>query len=189
MSEKLSFVVILLFVLFIGTLRQADAAGSFSILYGSKSLNESDWEPVDSQSGLGFGFEVVNPGSPTSFVFTYLSTDDSAFDSYYGIMLNGETTEILLGIRRYLTPDKNRFFIEGGLASIKAEFGGFKGSVSASESDSATGYWVGFGMDFPVDRQFSVGLLGRISDADVKLFNVEGEAGGTTLGFFGAYHF
>ena len=75
------------------------------------------------------------------------------------------------------------------MASISAEFEGKVGLVSVSDSDSAIGFWIGTGVDLMLTDTFSVGLLARLSRANVELFDTSGKAGGTHIGIFAAYHF
>lgn len=163
------------------------AASNISIMYGNKSLDKGDWEPVESQTEFGLGFEYQKPEWPAALVVTYLSSEDS--ETISGIKLTGETTELGIGARKYLVEDRARFFVEGGLANISADVSVSAFGVTVSESDSTIGFWLGAGMDFMVGDAFSIGFLGRLSNASVTLFGVDAEAGGTHLGVFAAYHF
>lgn len=170
----------------------AYAAGSITVLYGQKALNKNDWEPVESQSEVGFGIEIQELNWPVALVASYLKSDDSstAVDPDFGVVgITGETTELGIGARKYLGDDKTRLFIEGGLASVSAEMGAKLFGVSVSDSGSAIGYWLGGGVDVMLNDAWSVGVLGRISGAEVSLFGADGEAGGVHFNAFASYHF
>jgi len=180
-------------VILLGTLVSGTyAAGNVSLMFGNKSLDKDDWEPTDSQTELGLGFELQKPEWPAAVVVSYLSAEDSATVTDVGLdlKLTLKTTELGVGARKYLTKDSARFFVEGGLASISADTKVGVLGISVSFSDSAIGFWVGTGVDIPVADALSLGLLARISRASVSpggIGNVE--AGGTHLGAFVAYHF
>lgn len=169
------------------------AAGTVSLMYGGKSLDKSDWEPVESQNELGFGIEIQEPAWPVALVASYLNSDDSAavLDPDIGITVSatGKTTELAIGARKYLAEERTRFFIEGGVVSVSAELeiGAFGWTIS--DTDSAIGYWFGAGVDAKLDDSLSIGLLGRVSDATVRLYGSDGDAGGSHFNVFAAYHF
>lgn len=168
------------------------AAGNVNVLFGNKSLDSGDWEPVDSQNEFGFGVEFNQPEWPVALVASYLSSEESKTDSTIPAEVKGSTEELSIGARSYLgNNERARFFVEGGLASIRAEFEGefTQLGLVGSDSDSAIGFWFGAGADMMVTDMFSIGLLGRLSSADVTLFDVDGKAGGTHFALFAAYHF
>lgn len=167
------------------------ASGSFSVLYGKKSLDSNDWDPVDEQTEIGFGVTYQQAGWPLAMVISYLSSDDTYTETFLGetFKVKGETKEVGFGVRKNVTEDKAKFFIEGGLASISAKFSVSDSTDSISDSDSAMGFWFGAGLDMRVADAVSIGALVRMSNASVTLFDVDGEAGGTHFNIFAAYHF
>lgn len=194
MRNKKSGIIKLTTALLLTTLTTgAYAAGSFSVIYGKKSLDKSDWKPVESQIGFGFVGEYQKPDWPVALVATYFRSEDAATRTVPStdirIKMTGETTELGFGIRKYLIENRVRFFVEGGLMSISAKIKAEALGVSVSDSDSGIGYWFGAGADVMVNDTLSIGLFARKSDASVTLGGVNGEAGGTHLGIFAAYHF
>ena len=174
------------------------AASSVNIMFGQKSLDGTNtWESVDldSQREFGLGFEHQKPEWPVAVVASFLTSKDSASEVYSGVLFDstGKTSEIGLGIKKYLNNNPSRFFVEGGVASIKAsvEICGSSGltTLCESESDSAIGYWFGAGVDVKVSSAFSVGLFARMSDADTTILDEDTKAGGLHFAAFGAYHF
>ncbi len=192
MRNKRFFSINFIVALLLTTLTSgAYAAGSFSIIYGEKSLEKNDWKPVESQTGFGVVGEYKEPNWPVALVATYFRSEDSALLTGAGanIKITGETTELGFGIRKYLNENRLRFFVEGGLVSISAKIKAEVFGVSASDSDSNIGYWLGAGADVMVNDTWSIGLFARKSDASVTLGGVNGEAGGTHVGISAAYHF
>ncbi len=192
MRNKIFFSINFIATLLLTTLTSgAYAAGSFSILYGEKSLEKNDWKPVESQTGFGVVGEYKEPNWPVALVATYFRSEDSALLTGAGanIKITGETTELGFGIRKYLNENRLRFFVEGGLISISAKIKAEVFGVSASDSDSNIGYWFGAGADVMVNDTLSIGLFARKSDASVTLGGVNGEAGGTHAGISATYHF
>ena len=149
----------------------AQASGTFSVLYGQKSLDKTDWQPLQSQSEFGLGVTFKQPEWPLELVVSYLSSTDSQIDSTNfspPAKFTGETTEVGFGARKNLTEDKAKVFIEGGLASISAK-ATLKNTVSGfsiSDSDSAIGFWFGVGIDAMIGDSVSIGGLVRLSNAD-----------------------
>lgn len=179
---------------------EASAAGSVNVLYGKKSLNKTDWQPVDSQAEYGFGVEYQKLGWPVALVASYLNSKDTGESQYpdYGFntLDTGETAEFAIGARKYLTKNQVRVFVEGGLVSIRTEIRVQPYAIHSGDGghlavDTATGHglWVGAGADILVNDALSIGVLGRASDATVTMFDVEGEAGGVHFNVFAAYHF
>ena len=171
----------------------AQAAGTFSVLYGQKSLEKSDWEPLDSQSELGFLVTFQQPDWPLAFAGSYLSSEDSYTETAFftvPVKITAETTEVSFGIRKNLSEERVKVFVEGGLASISAKITVKPtGFASSSDSDSAMGFWFGAGLDAMVGDSVSIGGLVRLSSANVTLGDVDVAAGGTHFGLYAAYHF
>ena len=169
----------------------AHASDNISIIYGQKSLEASDWEPVDSHTEFGVGVEFQKPEWPVALVASYLTSKDSATVPALGVNLEltGKTTELGIGARKYLTDSGVRFFVEGGLASVSAEITVGALGVSFSDSGSAVGFWLGAGVDMMMGDVLSLGFFARLSDATVDLAGVDGAAGGTHVNVFAAYHF
>lgn len=168
------------------------STGNFNIMLGSKSLEEDDWGPeLDQQFELGALFDFRQAGWPVSIAADLLVSADSYTDAP-GVEITGSTVEINAGLRKHietgtgLTP-----YIGGGLALIKAELEaeastGF-GTVTITEDDAALGFWVNTGLAWTIN-QVNLGLDLRYSDAEVTLFGIDGEAGGTHFGVFAGYH-
>lgn len=178
----------------------AHAAGSISLMYGNNSLSKSDWEPLESQTGYGMGFEYKEPDWTASFVISYLTSEKSdSLNIYYPFPINGTyytkitggTTELAFGARAYKPLNGAKVFIEGGLANITAtlEVSLPAYPLSTSDSESTIGLWFGGGLDYSVRKDISIGGLLRISTGSVDFSGVSVDVGGTHLNIFASYHF
>lgn len=192
-NKKLDIINFMVALLLTTLTTGAYATGSFSIIYGEKSLEKDDWKPIESQTGFGFVGEYQKPDWPVALVATYFRSENVATRTVPSIdiriKMTGETTELGFGIRKYLIENRLRFFVEGGLMSISAKIKAEALGVSVSESDSGIGYWFGAGADVMVNDTLSIGLFARKSDASVTLGGVNGQAGGMHVGISAAYHF
>lgn len=153
---------------------------NFSLFLGQKTLDDNDWEPVESQVEGGIIADLGRKDSVANLVVSYLfSTDDS---NQSGADFTGDTWELGLGIRK-------PFRLEGGYAPF-IEFGAAYVDASleqrvlspAENSDSAFGIWGGLGVNFAVGERVSVGALLRYTAAEVTLLGTDREAGGLHFG-------
>ncbi len=185
-------------------------AGSLNLVFGEKSLDKDDWEPLESQSEFGIIYEFSKPEERSvAVVVSLLRSKDSMTetetfdDSVIDFTTTAETTELGIGARKYFTENRARPFVEGGLAYVLADVSVEGTVVSTSPGttvfpviieesiDPAVGFWFGIGLDVKVGEAWSVGLLGRLTNAN-GTFSNEGEEikiGGTHLAVFTAYHF
>lgn len=168
----------------------------FAVFYGNKSLNKTDWEPVEKQTGYGVEAEIWKSDWPASALITYFAGDGSGSITNIDIDgdgladadadITGETTEIGIGARKWLEGgDAFTLFVEAGAVSISGKLNitltntATPGKVS--DSGSGTGFWIGGGLSYPVSDTLSVGAIARMSQGEVKLFGTSGEGGGTIL--------
>jgi len=170
--------------------------GNINLFMGAKQLEEDDWEPLDEQDEFGIMFDFKQEGWPVSIAIDLLSSSDEQtglyFVSGYGTViatLEGETSEFDLGFRKIWDGSPTiRPYIGGGIAMVSAEIKASVLGATASDDDNATGFWLGGGVCFTFAEHFNVGLDLRVTAAEVTLFGVEGEAGGTHAGVFVGYH-
>ncbi len=169
----------------------AFATGGFSFLYGNKSLDSTAWWPVESQQEMAFAIEYQGTDWPVTLLARYAFSQGLANITGFGstLRVRGTTTEVGLGLRRYLTESRIQPFIEAGLISVKAEMSAEIAGYSAARDDSGIGLWVGAGVSARLADTWSIGLLGRISSADVTLAGVSGNAGGQHISAFITQHF
>ena len=162
----------------------AYATGNVSLFYGSKSLDEVEWRPVDDQDEIGLMLDVQFSDLPLSVAFDYLTSDDTGI--FEGDTYKGETTELHIGIRQYIDEGNALVpYIGGGVATIEGEYSG-RGRL---ETDEATGLWVGIGFNWMLGKKFHIGADFRYSSAELTLFNREVDGGGVHLGATAGFSF
>ncbi|PLX42557.1 MAG: hypothetical protein C0608_02720 [Deltaproteobacteria bacterium] len=161
-----------------------------SILLGSKEMDESDWEPLESHGEFGLMTDYKGTGWPLSMAIDlYVSASDEKtfYDSSVGYFdVSVTTSELNFGVRKHFAEDQRfRPFVGGGIGLMTVEIDtesqyGYGGD----ESDTALGVWLDGGFSFSVTETFNIGLRLGYSSADVDINGYEADAGGTHLGFF-----
>jgi opacity protein-like surface antigen len=188
-GRSLVVVFLMVFVTLAAFNGAAWAGGNVNVMYGQKNLDDDDWEPVEDQREYGIMFDFkANDNWPISIALDLLFSDDDG--DYYGVDIEGETQEFNLGVRKYfpVTP-QFKPYVGGGLAYISAEYSGSYAGVGVSDDDSEVGFWLGGGAVFTFAERINIGVDLRYSQAEVTLYGVDGEAGGTHLLVFAGLHF
>lgn len=164
-----------------------DSSGNVNFLLGTKTLESEDWGPFDEQVAFGVLFDFKQRNWPISIAIDLLGSLDR--ETLLGVETEGSTTEIGFGIRKIWETSGSsiRPFIGGGLAIVNAELK-TNTFVTVSDDDSGTGFWLNGGVYWTLGQHFNLGLQVRYSKAEVTLFGIEGEAGGTTAGLMLGYH-
>jgi hypothetical protein len=173
-----------------------DWTGNINAFLGMKYLDEDDWEPIEGQGELGVAVDFKKQGWPVSIAIGYLFSyaDDTMliFDPFLGNVqfdFEGETSELSFGIKKIWDHFPSvRPFLGGGIALISAEIKGRALGVTVSDDDNTIGIWIGGGVYWTLAEHFNIGFDLRWSKAEVTLFGVDGEAGGTHAGLLLGYH-
>lgn len=195
-GRSLVVVFLMVFVALAAFNGAAWAGGNVNVMFGQKNLDDDDyWEPVEDQTEYGIMFDFkANDNWPISIAVDVLFSDDDgeSYSPYLGanVEYEGETQEFNLGVRKYfpVTP-QFKPYVGGGLAYISAEYSGSYAGVSVSDDDSEVGFWLGGGAVFTFAERINIGVDLRYSQAEVSLFGVDGEAGGSHFLVFAGLHF
>jgi len=161
--------------------------GNVNAFLGQKTLDEDDWGTLDKQPEFGVLVDFKQPDWPVSIAIDFLVSADDTTES--GILIEGMTSEFDIGVRKIweVSGSPIRPYIGGGLAFVGAELKATSfGTIT--EDDNGTGIWLNGGVYWTLGQSFNLGLDLRYSQADVTLFGVEGEAGGTHVGVILGYH-
>ena len=196
MKMNLIFIALTILILFPTSAFCETWTGNINLLFGQKELEKDDWEPLEEQTEIGIALDFKEKSWPVSFAVEFLHSQDDENESFNipGVgtvraKLDGSTTEFAVGLRWIIEANSVvNFFISGGLAYINAELEIDIDDYSDSEDDSAFGYWCGAGLYFTLAKHFNVGAQVRYSDAEVEIYDIDGEAGGTHLLLFAGYH-
>jgi hypothetical protein len=155
------------------------AGGNVNFMYGHKSIDEV-WEPVEEQSEYGLMIDFKAENWPLSIALDLLFSDDSS-DGF-----DGETRELSLGVRKYFSVnDRFKPYVGGGLVHIYTEYG-YSGY---SDDDAAVGIWLSGGVLYTIAERLNIGVDLRYSDAEVTMWDLDVEAGGSHLLLFAGIHF
>ena len=162
-------------------------AGNVNFFIGQKTLEEEEWAPVDEQGEFGVLVDFKQPDWPVSMAIDFLVSADEKTD--FGFIVEGITTEINFGVRKIWDQSRSpiRPYLGGGLALISSEFT-LTGFGSTTDDDNALGLWLNGGVYWPLGQSFNIGVDLRYSQADVTLFGVDVDGGGTHVGLIFGYH-
>lgn len=164
--------------------------GNINLFLGMKFLNEDDWYPVEEQGEVALEFDFRQPAWPLNFVVGLRKSqgEGTGSDPLSGSLnIEGETSELSLGIRKIFDQTSVRPYLGGGLAFIDAKYEA--PDFSISDSDNGIGLWVGGGVYVTLADHLNLGVDLRFSGAEVTLYDVDGAAGGAHLGVLLGYHF
>ena len=185
MNKNILTVILMLF--FINANVNANEwTGNVNFFLGQKTLEENDWAPVDKQAEFGVLVDFKQQNWPVSIALDFLGSTDEATES--GVNIEGTTSEFDVGVRKIwaVAGSSIRPYIGGGLAFINAEFKATNFPVS--DDDNGTGIWLNGGVYWTLGQHFNLGLDLRYSQADVTVFGVDVDAGGTHAGIILGYH-
>lgn len=161
--------------------------GNVNFFLGGKTLEENDWAPVDQQAEFGVLVDFKQQNWPVSIALDFLGSVDEATE--LGVNFEGSTSEFDVGVRKIweVSGSSIRPYVGGGLAFVNAEFKG-TAFTTISQDDNGTGIWLNGGVYWTLGQHFNLGLDLRYSQADVTLFGVDIDAGGTHAGVILGYH-
>lgn len=173
----------------------AMATGNVNGYIGFKFLEEDDWAPVEDHVEFGVMFDFApSKDFPVNFAIDLLvsvGAEDDYYDTFSGsyVDIYGYTSELALGVRKYLAPRDSKInpYIGFGLALIYAEYETEFGFITISDDDNAAGIWIDGGVLWTF-KHFNIGFDVRYSDAEVTLFGIDAEAGGFHTGAVVGYH-
>lgn len=110
----------------------AYASGNINVFSGSKSLKQSDWEPVEDQGEIGVKVDFKPEGFPVNLAVDLFASSDEKdeYDPFLGnITLKGSTSELAFGARKIWENGNMHPFVGSGLALVSGEFEGNRGRV------------------------------------------------------------
>jgi opacity protein-like surface antigen len=159
--------------------------GNFSGYLGYKDLDKDDWKPVDSHGEIGFLLDFRPKNWPVNIAFDYLDSDEYELTTISGSLarIDGDTSEIAIGIRKIFEPFATlRPYIGAGVAYIHGEFEINRIPGTTSDDDAEIGLWLDAGLYWSLYEHLQIGVDLRYSEAEIKIFGAEIEAGGFHAG-------
>lgn len=177
-------VMVLLVGLLFASFCYADQwVGNVNGFIGGKSLQASDWAPLDQQFELGVLVDVGKPQwNGLHMAFDFLGSADR--ENVAGIDMEARTSEFDVGVRKIFTVSGMPMhpFIGGGVALISGELTGCLYGWCASTTDSAPGLWLDGGLYWTVGRDINIGFDVRHSDATATMAGYNVNVGGNHAG-------
>lgn len=160
----------------------AFAEANVQLVVGQKDLDDEDWKGIDPQLELGVLTTTGPRAWPVQIAADLLYSQGSGKNS--GVKVNGNTTEINLGVRKIFHLENLHPYVGGGLAYILAEAkgGGF------SESTAAPGFWANAGLYYDISK-IGLGVSVRYSAANSDKDTFDAELGGLHYGVTVGYTF
>jgi len=189
---KRSVILCLLFAgcLIIGSqARAVDVTGNLNLIIGQKLLPESDWKmegigDLSKQTEFGVLFDIRGKEWPINIAVDLLSSKKTI--EIAGIDVDGKTSELALGVRKYFMEEQMvKPYLGGGLANIKGEIS----IESFSISDTKIGPWIDGGLKFNPVKQLNLGVDVRYSYAKTKAEEFKYQSGGWHWGIFAGWNF
>ena len=161
--------------------------GNVNFLLGVKALESNEWAPVEDHAAFGVLVDFRKHEWPVSIAIDFLGSYSEQTE--FGIKYEGSTSEIDVGVRKIweVSGTPMHPYIGGGIAFINGEFKG-TALTSRSENDNGTGVWLNGGIYWTLGQSFNLGFDVRYSSADVTLFGIEADAGGSYAGLLLGYH-
>ena len=181
------------------SLAAGDWTGNAGLTFGSKTLDEDDWEPMESQAEIGADVDFAKKSWPVHLAFAVLqSSDEDTFyaefdDELIRTKAKASTSELRFGVKKIWDQTAvMRPYIGGGLAIIDAELktsvgSGFQG-VSVKSDDQGFGLWVSGGIYWTLFKRLNLGFSVGYSKATLNLFDIDAESGGGHGAFCVGYH-
>ena len=152
--------------------------GNVNAFLGQKTLDKDDWVPADEQAEFGVLVDFKQSEWPVSIAIDLLASVDEV--TVAGVTVEASTTEFDVGVRKIweVSGSSIRPYIGGGIAFVGAEIKETS-FTNISVDDNGTGIWLNGGIYWTLGQSFNLGLDLRYSQADVTLFGIDAEAGGT----------
>lgn len=155
--------------------------GNVNLVFGAKNFHDEFWKPVDSQPGFGVMLDARQEEWPLGLAVDYFYSGDSGASG--GVKKEADVSELNLGIRKVWRATRTfRPFLGVGTSLAYAKLEMTANGVSASDSDSGAGVWVGGGLYWTLARALNVGFLYKHSTAKVTLLDERLDAGGNFFG-------
>ena len=184
MKKNILSVILILFII---NAYADEYTGNVNFFLGQKSLDSDDWGAADEQGEFGVLVDWKQRSWPVSIAIDILVSADEVTES--GVIIDAITSEINGGVRKIweVTDSSVRPYVGGGLALISADLE-TRGFNTVSGDDNSIGIWLNAGIYWTLGEAFNLGLDLRYSKAEVTLFGIDREAGGTHAGLILGYH-
>lgn len=184
-----SAVCLAILIVISGPVSAAEFSGNISGFIGKKSLDDNDWENTDSQGAFGVisDFKMSNwPVSIAADAMLSVSTEEGSNSQD----IDASTGAFHFGVRKiwYVPGTSFNPYLGGGIAYSTGYQKRIINDIKQDSNDSAMGAWIGTGAYWRPFKHLNTGFDLRYSQADIKLFDKEVDAGGFQGSLFIGYH-
>jgi opacity protein-like surface antigen len=168
---------------------------NINVLGGSRMLDQSEWEPVDSQTMVGIEVDTYKPrdGLGAELGFQYSRDDSSTAIANQGTAdVEGENYEVYAGARKTFPLFEDRLFpyLGMGLAYVLSDFDVGLPSGSADDTNGSLGVYIRGGAYWNFAGNWHLGLdVRRMIGTDIDLLDVESDADYMQVALFVGFAF
>lgn len=199
MKKNILVVILMLFTMNANAETNVDEnkwTGNVNVFLGQKSLDENDWAPLEHHAEGGVLVDFKKQNWPVSIAVDILGSVrmGTVVDTDPTVDLESYTSEIDVGVRKIWkvsgSSNRPRPYVGGGIAFVHGEILATNNATgfTVTEYDNGTGVWINGGVYWTLAQHFNLGLDLRYSKAEIKLYDVDVEAGGTHVGLLLGYH-
>ena len=163
--------------------------GNINVTLGMNFMDNDDWKPLDEQKEIGVNIDLCG-NAPIALTLGYCRSSDG--ENIDGLDIDTSASEIRVGIKKIWEVDDNvNLFLGGGYThiAVDADISNGEQYLSVNDDDSAHGGWIGCGAYMTINETVNLGVQVEYSRADVELFGVGADAGGTHVALIVGYHF
>ena len=180
-------IIAVLFVMFAATAHGNQWTGNVNFFLGAKSLDSTDWDPVDDHASFGVLVDFGKRDWPVNIAIDLLGSYGE--ETLGGTKFEDRTSEFNVGVRKIwqVSGTSMRPYLGGGIAFVYSERERFT-LVRVVDDDNGTGIWLNGGIYWTLGQSFNIGFDIRVTQADVTVFGIERDAGGTYGGLLLGYH-
>lgn len=181
------YLIVVAMIMLAFNVHAEQSTGNVNFFLGAKSLDSSDWDPVDDHASFGILVDFANPAWPVNIAIDFLGSYGE--ETVSGVKSEGTTSEINLGVRKIwnVGGTSMRPYIGGGIALVRGEL---KRTVVLTfiDDDNGAGIWLNGGIYWTLGQSFNLGFDLRYTQAEITLYGIDREAGGTYGGLLLGYH-
>ncbi len=166
----------------------AQWTGNANVLFGTRTLDDDDWKPLEEQTEFGVILDFRQTNWPVSL--TVECSTANSDKSRFGILLENRTLEFDIGVKK-IFENSSQFnpFIAGGLAMVNVRpSGDFWGLFDIEDDKTDFGGWISGGAFLTLSNHFNIGLQAKYTMVNTNWYGRDRELGGPHIGGFAGYH-
>jgi opacity protein-like surface antigen len=169
------------------------AKGDVNFTYGSRTLQDDVWDPIEDQSASSVMLDFGEKDWPVNLAIGYShSGDDGTLSNspiFGAINVDGNIDEWSLGAKKVFTlKNPVRPYVGGGLTRVNVDARVESSIGDSKDNDSTTGAYLEGGVYYQFRKGLNLGVHGRLTEStDVTLFDQDTSAEYHELGVLLGY--